>query len=347
MKRILHILPSNRFSGAENVVCQIINMFREKEQQYEMIYASPDGPIRDALQERNVDFMPLESMRIKSVRRAIKQTKPDIIHVHDMKASFFVSLACGRIPIISHIHNNNFDVQKPTLKAILYCVASIKAKRIVWVSESALNGYCFNRICRHKSTVLYNVVDAKELERKAAKSECKSVYDIVYIGRLTYQKNPQRLINILSKVIAEEPQIKVAIIGSGELQGDTCAAIVAKGMENNISYLGYMSNPYGILKNAKMMIMTSRWEGTPMCALEALALGVPIVSTPTDGLCEIIVPEVTGYLNADDDGIVRACIRLANDPVLQRKMSNESLLRANDILDIDLYRNVLRSIYES
>lgn len=44
-----------------------------------------------------------------------------------------------------------------------------------------------------------------------------------------------------------------------------------------------------------MMIMTSLWEGTPMCALEALAMGIPIVSTPVDGLCDLIENGKNGF----------------------------------------------------
>lgn len=59
---------------------------------------------------------------------------------------------------------------------------------------------------------------------------------------------------------------------------------------------GFRKNPYKILKNSQVMIMTSRWEGLGMCALEAMALGVPVVSTPTGGLCEIIEDGKNGFL---------------------------------------------------
>ena len=53
--KILHLLQSNRFSGAENVVCQIIRMF-ENEPNIEMVYCSRDGQIREALNERNINY---------------------------------------------------------------------------------------------------------------------------------------------------------------------------------------------------------------------------------------------------------------------------------------------------
>ena len=75
--------------------------------------------------------------------------------------------------------------------------------------------------------------------------------------------------------------MQCAVIGTGELEEVTKTLSHNKGLDNNLHFLGFMSNAYGILEHSKLMIMTSRWEGTPMCALEAMALGVPIVSTPS------------------------------------------------------------------
>lgn len=126
MKTVLHILPSNSFSGAENVVCQIIKMFSGSD--YKMYYCSPDGRIRDALEENNIDFLPLREFSVKELKRVISETKPDIIHAHDMRAGFYVSLACGKIPFVSHVHNNNFDSRGLSLKSLLFYHAAKKAK---------------------------------------------------------------------------------------------------------------------------------------------------------------------------------------------------------------------------
>ena len=117
--KVLHLLSSNRFSGAENVACQIINMFRG-DKQMEFIYCSPEGSIRQALLDRGVFYVPLAGLTPGALKKVLRDVKPDLVHAHDMKASFLAALTVGRIPMISHIHNNNFDSQKPTPKAILY-----------------------------------------------------------------------------------------------------------------------------------------------------------------------------------------------------------------------------------
>jgi len=344
--RILHILPSRNYSGAENVVCQIINMFRN-DAEIEMIYCSPDGPVREALESRDIPYIALEAVSVSSIRKIIRHVKPDLVHAHDMKASVLTSAAVGRIPFVSHIHNNNFDSRKPTLKAILYRIAAARARHIFWVSQSALKGYYFHRSLEKKSTVLYNVIDIEQLREKAKMAECQKTYDIVYIGRLTYQKNPQRLLDVLELVVRQKPDVQAAIIGSGELEDEVKTLVVGKNLQDNVHCLGFMSNPYGILRNAKVMLMTSRWEGTPMCALEAMALGIPVVNTPTDGLCELVADGQTGYLGDTDKKLAQACLDIILDEKKQAVLSTNTRIRAEEMMDTAYYRTKLLKVYLS
>lgn len=343
--RVMHMLCSNQYSGAENVVCQIIGM--SDNEKIDFLYASPKGSIEKALKERNITFVPMTEASVNEFKRVINKGKPDIIHAHDMRASFLAALVCGKIPLISHIHNNNFDSRKPTVKAILYRYAAIKAKHIFWVSQSSFDGYCFHRGLEKKSTVLYNVIDPVALKEKATKTNINTKYDIVYIGRLTYQKNPQRLINVLEKVINSKPEVQCAIIGMGELEEEVRAMINERGLNKNIDLLGFISNPYGILQNAEIMVMTSRWEGTPMCALEAMTLGIPIVSTPTDGLKDLIENGETGFLGASDENLKEECLKILDNRKLRRIMSEKSQKKANELMNIEKYRRAIFEQYEN
>ena len=100
--RIVHLLQSNKFSGAESVVCQIIEMFAD-ETWTEMIYVCPEGPIRGILENKNIKFYPLENFSQGSINRALKYLKPDIVHAHDFSASVRASFY-NKARIISHIH---------------------------------------------------------------------------------------------------------------------------------------------------------------------------------------------------------------------------------------------------
>lgn len=343
--KVLHLLKTNHFSGAENVVCQIVDMMRVYPQ-YEMVYCSRDGQIRQPLQERNVNFVPLEAWSVKRLREVLREQKPDVIHAHDMGASFLAAQACGRIPLICHIHNNAMDSRGISKKAIAYLLAGLKARHIFWVSKSSYQGYRFHKVLKNKSSVLYNIISIDNLYRRMQEDQNTYGYDIVYLGRLSYPKNPQRLMHVLAKIVEKKPDVKIAIVGRGELEAETKAVCESLKLENNVAFLGFCSNPAKILHDAGLMIMTSRWEGTPMCALEAMALGVPIVSTPTDGLCELVENGQTGYLCDTDDDLAEACLKIIQNPELRGRMSEASVVRSREMNDAQKYTDAIHSVYQ-
>ena len=117
--KILHVLSSNRFSGAENVACQIINLFKN-DINFEMAYCSPQGPIEDVLNKKDIKYFSISSLSVSNIKQILSKYKPDVIHSHDMKASLICSLASKKIPIISHIHNNAYDSRKIHYSHIYY-----------------------------------------------------------------------------------------------------------------------------------------------------------------------------------------------------------------------------------
>ncbi len=345
-KRVLHILASDRFSGAENVVCQIINMHRDDDS-VSMAYCSPDGQIRQALEKQGIPFYPIKALSVKELSRVRKEFNPDIVHAHDMRASFVSALSFGRTKLISHIHNNSFDSRGISPKAILYILAATKASHIFWVSKSAFEGYAFHRLFGKKSSVLYNVIDIDALYEKMRSDESEYDYDIVYVGRLSYPKNPQRLLNVLKDTVSKVPDVKIGIIGTGELEAETKALCNELHLEENVHFLGFKENPLKVLSDAKVMVMTSHWEGTPMVALEAMALGVPIVTTPTDGMCELITDGENGYISDSDDVLTDALVKLVTDNDLRNILSENTLSRARQINDIPKYKATLSEYYEN
>ena len=341
--KVLHVLNTSSFSGAENVVCQIISMFDDSN--YEMAYCSFDGDIRNALSERNIKFLPVVRMNISEIKRIIGVYKPDIIHAHDMKTGFVVACACGKTPFISHIHNNAFDSRGLSLKSIAYFFAAAKAKSIIWVSQSSFDGYLFHSVFKKKSTILYNVIRQNELFDRMKQDPNDYDYDVVYVGRLTYEKDPFRLLEIIKKASLKKNDIKVAIVGSGEMETDTRKLCTELGLDNNVTFVGYRNNPLKILKDSGVLIMSSRWEGTPMVALEAIALGVPIISTPTDGMKDLVVDGVNGYLANDNDIFAEEIIRIITDSELRKKMSDNQLKRSSEVNDVEEYKCKLIELY--
>ncbi len=343
--KVMHVLNSRIYSGAEKVVCQIIKAFRQ-DAGMEMVYCSPDSDIvRQMLAEQDVTFLPMAEMSTKELSRVIREQKPDLIHAHDMRASFFSALCCGSIPLVSHIHNNAYDARGLSPKTIAYLLAGFKAKHILWVSNSSYEGYAFHRLFAGKSSVLYNIIDTEQIFQKKEADETVYDYDLIYVGRLTYQKDPQRLMRLCARLKERKPDLKAAIVGTGELEGEVKELCVQLGIQDNVAFLGFQSNPIKMVHDSKAMILTSRWEGTPMCALEAMALGTPVVSTPSDGMKDLIDSGRNGYLTDDDAIMADNLLRIINDSDHRRMLSENTLRKFADINDAPRYKEAIAACY--
>ena len=341
--KVMHVLNSRIYSGAEKVVCQIIKAFRGD---VEMVYCSPDSDIvRQMLSEQDVTFLPMEKMCTAELKRVIAEQKPDLIHAHDMRASFFSALCCGKIPLVSHIHNNAYDARGLSPKTVAYLLAGFKAKHILWVSNSSFEGYAFHKLFAKKSSVLYNIIDTEVIFDKKAQDETTYDYDMIYVGRLTFQKDPQRLMRLCARLKESKPDLKVAIVGTGELEEELKQLCEELGIQENVSFLGFQSNPIKMVHDSKAMILTSRWEGTPMCALEAMALGTPVVSTPSDGMKDLIDDGINGYLTDDDAVMAEKLLAIMKDPAHRNALGENARKKFNEINDAPKYRQAIYDCY--
>lgn len=341
--KVMHVLNSRIYSGAEKVVCQIIKSFREE---VEMVYCSPDSDIvRQMLAEQGVTFLPMENMSTSELKRVIGEQKPDLIHAHDMRASFFSALCCGNIPLVSHIHNNAYDARGLSVKTIAYLLAGFKAKHILWVSNSSYEGYAFHRLFAKKSSVLYNIIDTEAILDKKAQDPNTYDYDMIYVGRLTFQKDPQRLMRLCARLKERKPDLKVAIVGTGELEEEAKQLCAELNIQDNVHFLGFQSNPIKMVHDSKAMILTSRWEGTPMCALEAMALGTPVVSTPSDGMTDLLDDGVNGYLTDDDAVMAEKLLRIMGDSEHRSFLGENAKKKFAQINDAPKYKQAIFDCY--
>ena len=342
--KVMHVLNSRIYSGAEKVVCQIIHAFGDTD--VEMVYCSPYSDIvRDMLQEQGVTYLPVEKLTPKHLGRIIRAEKPDLIHAHDMRAGFMSALCCGSIPMISHIHNNAYDARGLSPKSVAYLLAGIRAKHILWVSNSSYEGYLFHRLFAKKSSVLYNIIDSDAIFKKLSEDENTYCYDMIYVGRLTYQKDPQRLMRLCARLKEHKPDLQVAIVGTGELEEEVKGLCQELKLQDTVHFLGFQANPIKMIHDSKAMILTSRWEGTPMCALEAMALGTPVVSTPSDGMKDLIDHNENGCLGETDDELEASLLRIFRDAVFRKTLSENAVKKFRKINDTEGYKNAIADCY--
>ena len=342
--KVMHVLNSRIYSGAEKVVCQIIHAFQGE---VEMVYCSPESDIvRKMVEAQGVTYLPMKTMSVSELSRVIREQKPDLIHAHDMRAGFFSALCCGKIPLVSHIHNNAYDARGLSPKTVGYLLAGFRAKHIFWVSQSSFDGYAFHKLFARKSSVLYNVIDTDEIYTKLSQDSNTYDYDLIYVGRLTYQKNPQRLLRLCARLKESKPDLKVAIVGTGELEDELKALSQELNLEDTVHFLGFQPNPIKMVACSKAMILTSRWEGTPMCALEAMALGTPVVSTPSDGMKDLLTDGVSGYLTESDEQMAEDLLKIFTQPEHRQLLAENARKKFDFLNDGEAYKRAIWTAYQ-
>jgi len=187
--RILHILNTGSYSGAENVVITII---QNTANNLDNIYLSLNGSIRDILNEKKIRFYAVEKLSVHNIRKAIRELKPDIIHAHDFTAGIIASLSTSKIPIINHLHNNSPWIKEVGINSIAYGLSCLRYRKILTVSDSVMNEFVFGYWFKKKSIVVGNPIDVRTIYSKIENIELTEFpeSDVLFLGRLSDQKNP-------------------------------------------------------------------------------------------------------------------------------------------------------------
>ncbi len=339
--KVLHILNTESYAGAENVVIAVIQQMRN---QADGIYLSKNGNIKKYLEKHNIPFYPVDRLSVPNIRRAIQQIKPDIIHAHDFTAGILSTLSTHRIPIINHVHSHPIWAKNLTWKSLIFGISCIRYKRIITVSDSMMKEYIFGKYFLKKTISLGNPIDIPALQAKAKSAQLATSSDVVFLGRCASPKNPLIFINIIKDLAERLPEVRAVMIGDGELFQEAKEQIQALGLDKNIYMYGFLENPYGLLQAGKILCMPSSWEGFPLAALEALSLGKPVVASPVGGLNSIVTPTCGKLCRSQDDFVNELYILLSDKKKYQIK-SNGALERARKFSNIPDYSNTLYQIY--
>jgi glycosyltransferase involved in cell wall biosynthesis len=341
-KTVIHLLSTWQVSGAENVAIEIIKVLKSD---YNFIYVSPQGTIQQSLKNEEIEYIPLKKMSLLDIWKLKKKVKPDLVHAHDVRATVLSRLVFGSKNVVSHLHVNPKDMNKLSLKSLMYIITQIKIPKIIIVNKTIENDFVFSNLIKKKIHHIRNIIDGKSIMLKAD-SQSAEKFDIVFIGRLSDQKDPLRAIEIFRQIVKKNSNIKMAMLGDGPLY-EMCKLEIQKyNLEDKIKLLGFQSNPYPILKRGSLLLMTSKFEGYPMVALESLALGIPIVSTPVDGMKDIIADDINGKLIESNSVFINYIISILNDAKFRESLSTNSKKIFSEINSVDTFKDNINDIYK-
>ena len=183
--------------------------------------------------------------------------------------------------------------------------------------EKLANKYVFEK---DKMLVLRDpIIDIHEVNKRMGQSDSNKEKrnTIISIGRLTKQKNHHFLIKTFSQIVKDKKDLKLKILGKGELKKDLENLINEKGLKDNIELVGHVENIYEYLNNSFCFILTSRWEDPGFVIIESAAAKVLILTSDCEsGPKEFIEKnETCGYLykEGDEDSFIKKFNEMYND----------------------------------
>ncbi len=290
---------------------------------------------------------PLTAVRVtRSVRQAIRQSRPDVVHSHGPRAHLFVGIAnqiAGRPPLVGSVHGSfrqftsgmgaELSPMGKRIKRLQYGnidrLMGRLADRLVAVCEATRQELVHDlKVPARKVAMVHNGIEEQsvdsgrlmDIRREFGLNGSERV--AVYIGGLSYHKGVQDLVEAAITVFSHEPKARFLLVGEGPMEEDLRRRVANGDLPGNILIAGRRSDAVAIIATGDMLILPSLSEGLSLTLLEAAMLGKPMVATTVGGNSDVVVEGKTGLLVEPHDpaAIARSVLALMDDDEKRQKL---------------------------
>ena len=289
--------------------------------------------------------------------REIRSFKPDVIHTHTAKAGVL-----GRIAAIisyprakrvhtfhGHLLHGYFDSRKVKLVVLLEKMLGVFTYKLIAignvVKRDLLDAGIGNE---NKFEVIYPGLQDLDLYPRIEAKE-KLGLDltknyIVFVGRLTQIKRPDRLIELARYIAHEFRSAHLLIAGAGEMLEDLNTLAMDESLP--ITFLGWRNDIGLILSASELAVLCSDNEGIPLTLIQASQAGLPIVSTRVGSVSDIVVDGETGLLvEVSSKGLIEGVSKLLSNPELGIALGESGRKRAKELFSSQAMVNQHQRLY--
>lgn len=264
-----------------------------------------------------------------NVKRLIREMKPDLVHTHGGRAALPATYALENtsIPLVHTVHGFHFYQ-----KSALMRIGAIRAEKRIARHADWIIFVCGNdqEIARRErivnatqqQSVILHGIDLAQLPPHTTSNQPT----VALLGRLTYQKRPEMLIEIADRMRMDN--VRFVYIGGGELQPELEAEVSRRNLNGIVSFTGPLPREAALARvaRAEVAILPSRWEGFPIAVLEVMGMGIPMVASRVNGISEIIDDGENGFLvdGANPLDYVERISCLLNDETLRSEFGRRA-----------------------
>jgi len=238
---------------------------------------------------------------------------------------------------------------------------SVRNRRRNWKPFKALDRYVYRRfekiICvsaaveqallewipdqRGKTVVIANGIPVLPVD-----ADCEPVNDVLCLANL---KRRAKGVDVLLKALATVPNCfgQAAIAGEGSLRPKLEQLCDELGLNGRVRFLGAVKDVRLLMRQSRVLVMPSRWEGLPMAVLEAMEVSLPIVATAVGGIPEVIADNENGLLVPPEDpgALAKAITRLLQDGALRAKLARSARRAVAERFSIAAHVNAVVALY--
>lgn len=269
------------------------------------------------------------------LRAAIRDSQPDVILSVHTFSNLVASMAGDDLPVIltDHLNLSKRQAARGVAGAMRWMLKRIYARRmVVGVSAEITQDLRENFGARRTATIL-NGVDLDRIRAAADEPATVNLPDryVVAVGRLVEQKDLPTLISAHASARLKGMPEHLVLVGSGPERDRLEQLCHDLGTRHQVHFVEHQANPFPIMKGARFLTMSSVYEGFGLVLAEAMALGVPCVSTNCpSGPAEILGNGEFGILVPvrDSEQLAAAMLKLSGDDSCRVDFSQRALARA-------------------
>ena len=368
--RVMHVIARMNVGGPAVLVADLIRSIDPKTFEQILVTGYCDDNESDYLDEVAKDIKPVRILGLgRSVSvlrdvlaftgliREIRKFEPDVIHTHTAKAGVLGRLA-GLIAKPSarrvhtyhgHLLHGYFTKPKTRLVIIIEVLLGWISNSLVSIGTNVKLDLIRAGIGNEtKFRVIFpGLQDLEILPRDQARKELGldfgKIY-IVYIGRLTQIKRPDRLIETATELKKSYPNVHVLVAGAGELFDVTKRE--AESGKLPITFYGWRNDIARILSASDIAILCSDNEGIPLTLIQAAQSGLPIVSTDVGSVSDIVKNGVSGTLvGCSSSELVEGLRELIENDELRSRYGNAGKVRAQELFSSRIMVDAHEKLY--
>lgn len=325
----------NKYGGAEKVLTNLANWLAENSNNKIFLFSVIDNCKPYHLSNKVIfDYSYTYAKNkilqhfqiIKNTKMAIKKYKPDIVISFSIHPIFYAIITkyFNKIRFF-YSERNDPRLEYGLIARIMRWFVMNRADGIIFQTNDALN-YFSNNI-KKKSVVIHNPVS---VDGNKYPLPIKTDNRIVTVGRLFHQKNHKLLIDAFNQIKDLFPETTLDIYGDGNLRNELQTYINSLSLENRVFLKHSRPDVLDCIYGARLFVLPSLYEGMPNTLMEAMALGIPVISSdcPCGGPRELIEDGKNGYLFKNNDlGDLVSCMK----KVLGNPYPSEMCLEAKKI----------------